>query len=89
MLPLAGVSGASLGDLSGSALLIHCLCCMLSQVGTLRYMAPEVLEGAVTFSRGSYLKIDMYALGLVIWEMISRCTVRGIVTDALYIYSFV
>jgi hypothetical protein len=46
-------------------------------------MAPEVLDGAVTFSRESYLKIDVYALGLVIWEMISRCTVRGIITNVL------
>lgn len=52
-----------------------------AQVGTLRYMAPEVLDGAVTFSRESYLKIDVYALGLVIWEMISRCTVRGVAEE--------
>ncbi|XP_053493416.1 activin receptor type-2A isoform X2 [Ictalurus furcatus] len=44
------------------------------QVGTRRYMAPEVLEGAINFQRDSFLRIDMYAAGLVLWELASRCT---------------
>ncbi|KAJ8247107.1 hypothetical protein GJAV_G00258830 [Gymnothorax javanicus] len=44
------------------------------QVGTRRYMAPEVLEGAINFQRDAFLRIDMYALGLVLWELASRCT---------------
>ena len=36
-------------------------------------MAPEVLEGAINFSRDAFLKIDMYACGLVLWELASRC----------------
>lgn len=43
------------------------------QVGTRRYMAPEVLEGAINFQRDSFLRIDMYAMGLVLWELVSRC----------------
>lgn len=43
------------------------------QVGTRRYMAPEVLEGAINFQRDSFLRIDMYALGLVLWELAARC----------------
>ncbi|TRY81669.1 hypothetical protein DNTS_025991, partial [Danionella cerebrum] len=43
-------------------------------VGTRRYMAPEVLEGAINFQRDAFLRIDMYALGLVLWELVSRCT---------------
>ncbi|XP_066993322.1 activin receptor type-2A isoform X2 [Anabrus simplex] len=46
------------------------------QVGTRRYMAPEVLEGAINFSRDSFLRIDMYACGLVLWELASRCTAQ-------------
>ena len=37
-------------------------------------MAPEVLEGAINFSRDAFLRIDMYACGLVLWELASRCT---------------
>ncbi|KAL7976445.1 hypothetical protein Chor_008394 [Crotalus horridus] len=44
------------------------------QVGTRRYMAPEVLEGAINFQRDSFLRIDMYAMGLVLWELVSRST---------------
>ena len=44
------------------------------KVGTRRYMAPEVLEGAINFSRDAFLRIDMYACGLVLWELVSRCT---------------
>ncbi|XP_059487863.1 activin receptor type-2A isoform X2 [Neocloeon triangulifer] len=46
------------------------------QVGTRRYMAPEVLEGAINFSRDAFLRIDMYACGLVLWELVSRCTAQ-------------
>ena len=38
-------------------------------------MAPEVLEGAIHFSRDSFLRIDMYACGLVLWELASRCRI--------------
>lgn len=48
----------------------------VSQVGTLRYMAPEVLEGAVNLRdcESSLKQIDVYALGLVLWEIASRCS---------------
>lgn len=47
------------------------------QVGTRRYMAPEVLEGAINFSRDAFLRIDMYACGLVLWEVAARCREIG------------
>lgn len=37
-------------------------------------MAPEVLEGAINFQRDAFLRIDMYAMGLVLWELVSRCS---------------
>lgn len=37
------------------------------QVGTRRYMAPEILEGAINFTRDAFLRIDVYACGLVLW----------------------
>lgn len=37
-------------------------------------MAPEVLEGAINFQRDSFLRIDMYAMGLVLWELVARCS---------------
>ena len=38
-------------------------------------MAPEVLEGAVNLRdcASSLKQIDVYALGLVLWEIASRC----------------
>lgn len=49
--------------------------CSLADVGTLRYMAPEVIDGAVNLRdcEASLKQIDVYALGLVIWELASRC----------------
>jgi activin receptor type-2B len=51
------------------------------QVGTRRYMAPEILEGAINFNRDSFLRIDVYACGLVLWELVSRCTVHSGLVD--------
>ena len=45
-------------------------------------MAPEVLDGAITFQRESFMRIDIYALSLVMWEMVSRCTA----TDSEFIF---
>ncbi|KAH9492437.1 hypothetical protein Btru_051109 [Bulinus truncatus] len=47
----------------------------LADVGTLRYMAPEVFDGAVNLRdcEASLKQIDIYALGLVLWEVASRC----------------
>lgn len=49
---------------------------MFSQVGTIRYMAPEVLEGAVNLRdcESALKQVDMYALGLIYWEIFMRCT---------------
>ncbi|EDV20963.1 uncharacterized protein TRIADDRAFT_3190, partial [Trichoplax adhaerens] len=47
-----------------------------AQVGTYRYMSPEVLDGAISFNRESFLRIDVYALALVLWEIMSRCSIN-------------
>ena len=41
-------------------------------------MAPEVLEGAINFARDSFLRIDVYACGLVLWELASRLKMPGV-----------
>lgn len=50
--------------------------CSVCQVGTIRYMAPEVLEGAVNLRdcESALKQVDMYALGLIYWETFMRCT---------------
>ena len=39
-------------------------------------MSPEVLEGAVNFQREAFMRIDMYACGLVLWEIATRCVIN-------------
>ncbi|TRY94172.1 hypothetical protein DNTS_028516 [Danionella cerebrum] len=48
----------------------------ISEVGTIRYMAPEVLEGAVNLRdcESALKQVDMYAIGLIYWESFMRCT---------------
>jgi len=53
--------------------LMYVGCWMLRQVGTRRYMSPEVLDGSINFSIEHFLKIDVYACALVLWELASRC----------------
>ncbi|CAF1022569.1 unnamed protein product [Adineta steineri] len=43
------------------------------QIGTYRYMAPELLELAITHTSNALCKVDIYALGLVLWEIITQC----------------
>lgn len=47
----------------------------LNEVGTIRYMAPEILEGAVNLRdcETALKQVDIYSLGLVLWELYSRC----------------
>ncbi|GIY57408.1 bone morphogenetic protein receptor type-2 [Caerostris extrusa] len=48
----------------------------LKDVGTLGYMAPEVMNGAVNLKNleSSLKQIDVYALGLILWELATRCS---------------
>ncbi|CAF3846679.1 unnamed protein product [Rotaria sp. Silwood1] len=43
------------------------------QIGTMRYMAPELLEGVIAHTREALCSVDMYALALVMWEIITQC----------------
>ncbi|XP_067315338.1 bone morphogenetic protein receptor type-2a [Pseudorasbora parva] len=47
----------------------------ISEVGTVRYMAPEVLEGAVNLRdcESALKQVDVYTLGLLYWETFMRC----------------
>ncbi|KAJ0005835.1 hypothetical protein NQD34_015729 [Periophthalmus magnuspinnatus] len=48
------------------------------QVGTARYMAPEVLESRVNLEDlEAFKQIDVYSMALVLWEMGSRCQAIG------------
>ncbi|XP_054662828.1 serine/threonine-protein kinase receptor R3 isoform X1 [Grus americana] len=52
------------------------------RVGTKRYMAPEVLSEQIrTDCFESYKKTDIWAYGLVLWEITRRTVVNGIVED--------
>ncbi|GAA6226801.1 TGF-beta receptor type-2-like [Lates japonicus] len=48
------------------------------QVGTARYMAPEVLESRVNLEDlEAFKQMDVYSMALVLWEMASRCHAIG------------
>ncbi|XP_004566372.1 TGF-beta receptor type-2 isoform X2 [Maylandia zebra] len=48
------------------------------QVGTARYMAPEVLESRVNLEDlEAFKQMDVYSMALVLWEMASRCNAIG------------
>lgn len=52
------------------------------QVGTARYMAPEVLESRINLENiESFKQADVYSMALVLWEMISRCSAIGEVKE--------
>ncbi|KAM5180944.1 activin receptor type-1-like [Mantella aurantiaca] len=52
------------------------------RVGTKRYMAPEVLDETIrTDSFESYKQTDVWAYGLVVWEICRRTIINGMVED--------
>ncbi|XP_034151934.1 serine/threonine-protein kinase receptor R3 isoform X2 [Esox lucius] len=52
------------------------------RVGTKRYMAPEVLDESIRMDVfESYKQTDIWALGLVLWEISRRTVVNGIVEE--------
>lgn len=56
---------------------------VLSQVGTARYMAPEVLESRINLENiESFKQADVYSMALVLWELTSRCNAIGGKTPA-------
>ncbi|KAK0178383.1 hypothetical protein PV328_002333 [Microctonus aethiopoides] len=53
-----------------------------NRVGTKRYMAPEVLEETINMNHfDAFKRADVYALGLILWEIARRCNVGGIHDD--------
>ncbi|CAF1057247.1 unnamed protein product [Rotaria sp. Silwood1] len=53
------------------------------RVGTIRYMAPEILDKTLNEQIfESYKATDLYALGLVFWEILRRCHTTTADNDA-------
>ncbi|KAM6307580.1 activin receptor type-1C isoform 3-T3 [Aegotheles albertisi] len=52
------------------------------RVGTRRYMAPEILDDVMNMNIfESFKRADIYALGLVYWEIARRCSVGGVTEE--------
>ncbi|PRD27654.1 UNVERIFIED_CONTAM: Tgfbr1 [Trichonephila clavipes] len=52
------------------------------RVGTVRYLAPEVLDNSINLNQfDSFKRVDIYAYGLVLWEIARRCNVDGFHED--------
>lgn len=50
-----------------------------TRVGTKRYLAPEVLDDTINTNHfESFKRADIYAFGLVLWEIARRCNIGGI-----------
>lgn len=57
--------------------------------GTKRYMAPEVLEESlISYHFDAYRKSDMYAFGLVMWEICRRCATNGEIFNICWVKCF-
>lgn len=53
--------------------------CPNPRVGTKRYLAPEVLEETINANHfDSFKRADIYAFGLVLWEIARRCNIGGL-----------
>ncbi|CAH8544974.1 unnamed protein product [Heterobilharzia americana] len=43
----------------------------MPKAGTLRYQAPEIIDGAISFTGWALLRTDIYSLGLILWELLT------------------
>lgn len=51
-----------------------------------RYMAPEVLDDSINMKHfESFKRADIYAMGLVFWEIARRCSIGGMQQSLLTI----
>jgi len=58
-----------------------------TRVGTIRYLAPEVLNATLDTKRfEAYRCADIYALGLIFWEIVHRCQFAGTEPHLLLCY---
>ena len=49
----------------------------ITQAGTSRYMSPEILDRYADINNiQSFLSIDVYALSLVLWEILNRTSLN-------------
>lgn len=56
------------------SLLFFVLFCFIAN----RYMAPEVLDDSINMKHfESFKRADIYAMGLVFWEIARRCSIGG------------
>ncbi|KAG5680347.1 hypothetical protein PVAND_009857 [Polypedilum vanderplanki] len=52
------------------------------RVGTKRYMAPEVLDDTINIHHfDSFKRADIYAYGLILWEIARRCNINNMYED--------
>jgi len=62
----------------------------LSEVGTQRYMAPELLDGAVNLKdcENALKQMDVYALALILWEVGNVCTEFRLTGEIQYVLPY-
>lgn len=54
-----------------------------TQKGTFRYMSPELMEGCVNFTDSIFFNFDVYAFGLIGWEILSRTKMENYDPESL------
>lgn len=58
-----------------------------SRQGTKRYMAPELLDNSARKEHfDAYKQGDIYAFGLVLWEIARRCISNGMALVSVFYY---
>jgi len=64
--------------------------CSLTEAGTLRYMAPELLEGAVNLKdcENALKQADVYALALILWEVSNVCVQFSLHAEPKYVLPY-
>ncbi|VDP41491.1 unnamed protein product [Schistosoma margrebowiei] len=63
--------GTSLQDVLTTTYSVSSALESMPKAGTLRYQAPEIIDGAISFTGWALLRTDIYSLGLILWELLT------------------
>jgi serine/threonine protein kinase len=62
-----------------------------NKAGTVRYLPPELLDESMPIKFDAFRAADVYAMGLIVWEMVTRTRIDNIgsIDGKIFVYDVI